>query len=423
MRRKNDIGFLFVDNCDNFFDRRRCERLLRSSAGHACFQYGRTRRDISHVEYLGPAKAEPAISDYQAVFFRRKLTRHSLHSECAAARHNGHRVGVVHLFQRRRYVRHRGLKRAGHVIDRAVRVDDRIFEQTVRIDVGQQAGHMDSPCNKCILVMLRIHKWQRRPHSILHDTMEFSRFLPHSSHSVINTNKKMKAAQTLRIYTDRSNEIHREYLGNPVLRDQYTDFVAWQVQYMSPFYEDHRSGQGHAAAVDFFISDLTGINISRRDQDLAKVVPVMTRMLPDRALQALADAMTLNARVLEINLSICQELFRDRELDNEISERDYCLACRRASSLEECLELVSLTRLVGEDLQRIIKIPILGVILRAMRSPARLAGFGEMQDFLETGYRTFSAVDDVNRFLDDMSIRTTEIFTSVYNEPLENLQR
>jgi len=253
--------------------------------------------------------------------------------------------------------------------------------------------------------------------------MEFSPFLSHSSHSVINANKKMKAAQTLRIYTDRSNEIHREYLDNPVLRDQYTDFVAWQVQYMSPFYEDHRAGQGHAAAVDFFISDLTGINISRRDQDLAKVVPVMTRMLPDRALQALADAMTLNARVLEINLSICQELFSERELDYEISERDYCLACRRASSLEECLELVSLTRLVGEDLRRIIKFPILGVILRAMRSPARLAGFGEMQDFLETGYRTFSAVDDVNRFLDDMSIRTTEIFTSVYNEPLANLQR
>lgn len=241
-------------------------------------------------------------------------------------------------------------------------------------------------------------------------------------HQVMNTNKKMNAAQTLRFYTDRSNKIHRDYLEQPVLRDQYTHFLAWQVQYMSPFFEDHRSGQGHSAAVDFFISDLTGINISRRDQDLARVVPVMTKMLPDRALQALADAMTLNARVLEVNLSICQELFRERELANEISERDYCVACRRASSLEECLELVSLTRLVGEDLQRIINVPILGVILRAMRSPARLAGFGEMQEFLETGYRTFSGMEDVSRFLDDMSTRTTEIFTRIYNEPLENLQ-
>ena len=251
--------------------------------------------------------------------------------------------------------------------------------------------------------------------------MEFSRLLPHSSHQVINTNKKMNAAKTLRFYTDRSNEIHHEYLNDSTLRDQYTRFLAWQVQYMSPFYDDHRSGQGHSAAVDFFISDLTGIDISRRDQDLARVVPVMTRMLPNRALRALADAMTLNARVLEVNLSICQELFRERELGNEITERDYCLACRRASSLNECLELVSLTRLVGEDLRRITKTPILGVILRAMRSPARLAGFGEMQDFLETGYRTFSAMEDVNRFLDDMSTRTTEIFTRIYSEPLENL--
>jgi hypothetical protein len=229
----------------------------------------------------------------------------------------------------------------------------------------------------------------------------------------------MSAAAQLREYTDRSNAIHQEYLGDPEVLQRYERFVTWQLEYMLPFYEDLRTTAGRAAAVDFFVSDLTGINISVRDQEFAKVVPVMSRMLPAKALNVVATAMQLNARVLGINLSICRELYAEIAFDTKITQTSYCSACRRASRLEECLELVHLTAEIGRSLDDVIRIPMMGLMLRAMRTPARLAGIGVLQIFLETGYKTFNALEDVDRFLDDMTVRMTEVFTRIFTTQIQ----
>jgi hypothetical protein len=227
----------------------------------------------------------------------------------------------------------------------------------------------------------------------------------------------MSAATQLREYTDLSNFIHEQYLGNPELLQRYERFVGWQLEYMLPFYEDLRSSLDRAAAVDFVVSDLTGISISERDHEFAKVLPIMSRMLPARALSAVATAMQLNARVLAINLSICRALFKEIAIDADITDASYCAACRRASDLDECLELVHLTADIGRNLDHVIRIPMMGLTLRAMRMPARLAGFAVLQIFLEKGYKTFNALQDVDQFLDDMTVRMTEVFGRIFTEP------
>jgi len=234
-------------------------------------------------------------------------------------------------------------------------------------------------------------------------------------------NQNKSAADRLRYFTDRSNEIHREYLDHPDILDNYQTFVIWQNNYMLQFYDDFCVTEANTAAVDFVVSELTGIGISERDHDLARVVPAMVAMLPDKALQTIAVAMELNSRILTINLSICRELFGNLPTENMISERNYCLACRQVSRLDEFLELVELTKQVGQSLNHVVKLPMIGLILRAMRSPARLAGFSSLQDFLEVGYHTFKAIKDVDRFLDDISDRTASVFGKIMEEPLENL--
>jgi hypothetical protein len=59
----------------------------------------------------------------------------------------------------------------------------------------------------------------------------------------------------------------------------------------------------------------------------------------------------------------------------------------------------------------------MGLTLRAMRTPARLAGLGVLQLFLESGYKTFNALQDVDQFLDDMTVRMTEVFGRIFTEP------
>lgn len=231
----------------------------------------------------------------------------------------------------------------------------------------------------------------------------------------------MSAATELYEYTERSIAIHDAYLGDQALHEKYLYFVTWQNDYMLQFYEDLRISESYSRAVDFVVSDLTGIGVSARDQDIARIVPIMTRVLPEKALYTVAAAMRLNARVLEINLSICRALYRLKTGDDAFSEADYCVASRQAVRLDDCLELVDLTTEVGRSLDHVIRIPMIGSLLKAMRMPARFWGFAASQEFLENGYDAFDALEDVERFLDLMGNRMIEILTRVFTEVIENL--
>lgn len=228
-------------------------------------------------------------------------------------------------------------------------------------------------------------------------------------------------AERLRRYTKESNALHAQYLADSGLLQDYECFVDWQVAYTMPFYGEFENDPETAAAVEFVLSDLVGTGISARDADLARVIPIMTRLLPDNALAALASATKLNARALSINLEICRTLLSRSGLDKGISERDYCDAFRRSTTLRECLDLIDLTISLGHTLQRLVANPLLGMTLRAMHRPAHAAGFGAMQDFLEKGYATFHAIDDVEIFLEKLAERMTSVFTRICTKPLDML--
>lgn len=236
----------------------------------------------------------------------------------------------------------------------------------------------------------------------------------------MRTNSKLHA-ERLRHFTEQSNAVHEQYLSDPVLLRKYEYFLDWQVAYSLPFYDEFQDEPDTAAAVEFVIHDLIGTGISVRDADLARIVPIMTRLLPGKALHALASAMELNARALAANLDICRRLFDDVDVPAEISERDYCDAFRQTTSLHECCELIQLMIDVGHSLRKLVRSSFLGMTLRAMHGPAHVAGFAAMQDFLEKGYSTFHAIEDVDYFLDRFASVMTEAFTRTCEAPLEDM--
>ena len=215
--------------------------------------------------------------------------------------------------------------------------------------------------------------------------------------------------------------MHRTYLDEPGAPQQYDRFTEWQMAYLLTFFDDLHERPGYGEAIDFTMSDLAGVRISGRDHDLERAAPVITRMLPTRALETIAAAAKLNASVLEVNLGIFRRLQVNDELPAGISEHEYCLACRKASTLDECLGLVHLAVSLGGTLKTLIKVPLLGGMLRTMRGPAHAAGFGELQDFLESGYTNFKAIPDIDHFLGEIDTRMTEVFETIYTRPLDEV--
>jgi hypothetical protein len=234
----------------------------------------------------------------------------------------------------------------------------------------------------------------------------------------VSENRKHAAAR-FRHAIQRSNELHAGYLDDPELFESYDRFTHWQFDYMMPFFDGLLEPEGYADAVDFVISDLAGVGISERDRDIERATPVIVRSLPAQALDLAASAAELNAGALEFNLSICRELLVDGRLPTTISEAEYCRACRRASSYEECMDLVQMAVDLGDGLRTLVHVPLIGMLLRTMRAPAHLAGFGALQEFLETGYLTFRRISDIEQFLELLHARMERVFDRIYRLPIE----
>lgn len=235
--------------------------------------------------------------------------------------------------------------------------------------------------------------------------------------------ERKKAASQFRRFMRRSNELHVEYLDNAQLLKNYDRFANWQLEYLLPFFSDLYDQEGYADAIDFVMSDLAGVGISSRDRDLERAAPAITSMLPLAALATIASAAEMNAKVLEVNIGICRCLADGNDLPTEITERDYFAACRKASSLEECVELVHLITGLGKTLKTLVHVPMLGMLLRAMRGPAHAAGFGALQEFLEKGYGTFKNIPDIDHFLDEIESRMVAIFERIFTLPLDQARR
>lgn len=225
---------------------------------------------------------------------------------------------------------------------------------------------------------------------------------------------RKQAADTFRRAIARSNDLHAEYLDDQGLYESYDRFTRWQLDYMLPFFSDLLEPEGYSEAVDFIVSDLAGVGISERDREIQRATPVIVRSLPTHPLETAAAAVELNARALEINLGICRELLVDGKLPENLSETDYCTACREVSTYDECMELVDLAVTLGETLKRLVRVPLIGGLLRTMRKPAHAAGFGALQEFLETGYVTFRRISDIDRFLAHLRERMSQVFGRIY---------
>jgi len=225
---------------------------------------------------------------------------------------------------------------------------------------------------------------------------------------------RKQAADKFRRAIARSNELHSQYLGDPDLFASYERFTRWQLDYMLPFFSDLLEPEGYAEAVDFIVSDLAGVGISERDRDIERAAPVIVRSLPAYPLQTAAAAVELNARVLEINLGICRAMLVNGKLPPTINENVYFTACRAVSSYDECIDLVRLAVELGETLKKLVRVPLIGGLLRTMRKPAHAAGFGALQVFLETGYLTFRRISDIDRFLEHLRVRMDQVFERIY---------
>lgn len=184
---------------------------------------------------------------------------------------------------------------------------------------------------------------------------------------------------------------------------------AFQAERLARTYSDLLASPRFGPAARFFLTDLYGANDrAERDETLGSVVPILSRMLPAGAVRGLAIAVRLDALSEELDLAMLRSLREEggpRALGGLDAVR-YARAWRRCGNRRERERQIALMMEAGQVLDRMTRITSVGIALRLMRGPARAAGFGGVQNFLERGFNAFSHMGDAAEFLG--TIRTRE---------------
>jgi hypothetical protein len=185
----------------------------------------------------------------------------------------------------------------------------------------------------------------------------------------------------------------------------------WQSQRLQRTYADFSAQPRYGAATSFFIDDLYGAkDFSSRDQAMLRILPVMTRMLPGSAVETAALAIELEALSEDLDQRLANAL-----APGAIGEASYAAAYRASGGRTERERQVELLGATGSRLDELVRKPMVGQMLRMMRSPARLAGLADLQDFLERGYAAFREMKGADEFLAAVRERETKILNALFS--------
>lgn len=205
-------------------------------------------------------------------------------------------------------------------------------------------------------------------------------------------------------------EGHDGAVADPALGAALSRLRGWQSRRLRATYTDLAESPRYAQAIAFFQEDLYGPgDFSRRDADLARIVPVMTRMLPARMLEVVADATDLNALSFRLDRALLAHLPRR----DDFGVADYCRAFRRAGDVASRTRQIELIGTVGHAIDRYGSKRPVRHALHLMRVPARAAGFAALQDFLERGFASFAQMDGADEFLGIVDARERAILEAI----------
>lgn len=199
----------------------------------------------------------------------------------------------------------------------------------------------------------------------------------------------------LGLHMQALSELSAPGLVSAAAADRLARLKIWQNRRLAQSFAALREDPRYAQATTFFLDDLyDSSDVSWRDRDVHRVLPTMNRWLPASVLATLAQALELDVLSRRFDLAVAAELPGDN-----ISVADYAEAYRRAGDPVGRARQIELIHAVGSDLERVVRKPFVLGVLKLARAPARGAGFGQLQSFLERGFSAFRGMGDTRPFL------------------------
>jgi hypothetical protein len=176
-------------------------------------------------------------------------------------------------------------------------------------------------------------------------------------------------------------------------------------------YADLLSSPRYERAARFFLDDLYGPrDFSERDGQFERIVPALVRLFPHDIVQTVRSLSELHALSESMDTQMAEHFTA-----GELSVPAYAQCWQLTGQPAQRERQISLMLLVGESLDRYTRNPLLRHSLRLMRGPARAAGLGELQGFLERGFDTFREMRGAKEFLGIIATRERALAKGLFS--------
>jgi hypothetical protein len=183
--------------------------------------------------------------------------------------------------------------------------------------------------------------------------------------------------------------------ADPSLAARVEAIKRWQQQRFEQTYADLLAHPRYAGAANFFLAELYGPNdFTQRDAQFARIVPALVRLFPAEVVGTVDALAALHALSERLDSAMGRTLH-----DASVDAQTYAQAWQRCGDPPERERQIALMQAVGTSLDALTRNPLLRHTLRLMRAPARAAGLGALQRFLEAGFDTFRAMRGADEFL------------------------
>jgi hypothetical protein len=189
----------------------------------------------------------------------------------------------------------------------------------------------------------------------------------------------------------------------------------WQRQRLAATYADLISHKRFQPAGEFFLNELYGgLHFRERDQEVERVLPVMLRTLREDMLVSMAEAFELQSLSLDLDMGMVDALVEAGW--DALDDRRYGVVYRGCGREADRKRQIELIRHLGLQLNELVHHRMVLMLIRLLRGPARAAGFGLLQGFLEEGLQAFRTMGDGTGFVNTIWHRESEIMRRLFGD-------
>ena len=222
--------------------------------------------------------------------------------------------------------------------------------------------------------------------------------------------------------------------ADPGLADAVQRIKHYQQRRFANTYADLLAAARYRPAAQFFLDELYGPrDFTRRDAQFERVVPALVRLFPAAIVATVATLAELHALSEQLDSAMAEQMTAgvatvSTAIDAPaidapaIGAPAYARAWQASATPAQRERQIALTLKVGASLDRLTANVWVANSLRLMRGPARAAGLGELQTFLEAGFETFRAMHGAQEFLGFLDAREHRLCAALFGADPNRLE-